>query len=98
MPFGFALKLSAFLLVADGLAALFLAALLSAPGPAGVTLAFAATWWADRVRPPLGARAVAAMGVALLIFLAIDLAFLADSFFDGIVHLLILLLLFKLAT
>ena len=98
MPFGLAFKLSTYLLVGTGIAALFQSAVLSPPTTAGVALAFAATWWADRVRPRLNPRAVTWIGVALIAFLAADLAFLAESFFDSVIHLLVLLLLYKLAT
>jgi transglutaminase-like putative cysteine protease len=98
MPFGPAFKLSTYLLVATGIAALFQSAVLSPLATAGVALAFAATWWADRVRPHLTSRAVTWIGAALIAFLVVDLALLAESFFDSIIHLLVLLLLYKLVT
>ncbi|HYB72933.1 MAG TPA: DUF3488 and transglutaminase-like domain-containing protein [Candidatus Sulfotelmatobacter sp.] len=98
IPFGLAFKLSAYLLVADGFAALVLADALSPLAAAGVGAAIAATWWADRLRRRLDPRLVTAIGVAFLVFLAVDAAFVAESFFDGIIHLLVLLLLYKLAT
>jgi len=98
LPFALALKLSTYLLVADGFAALLVADVLSAPATAGVAAAILATWWADRVRGRLRPRVVTGVGVAFLAFLVVDAAFLAESFFDSVVRLLLLLLLYKLVT
>jgi transglutaminase-like putative cysteine protease len=98
IPFGLAFKLSAYLLVANGFAALVLADALSPLAACGVGAAIAATWWADRLRRHLRPRLVTGIGAAFLAFLVVDTAFLAESFFDGAIHLLILLLLYKLAT
>jgi transglutaminase-like putative cysteine protease len=98
IPFGLAFKLSAYLLVVDGFAALVLADALSPVAAGGVGAAIAATWWADRLRRHLRPRLVTGVGVALFVFLVVDTALLAESFFDGVIHLLVLLLLYKLAT
>ena len=98
IPFGLAFKLSAYLLVADGFAALVLADAFSPLATAGIGAAIAATWWADRLRRRLHPRLVTCIGGAFVAFLAVDTAFLAESFFDGVIHLLVLLLLYKLAT
>ena len=97
LPFALAFKLSAYLLVADGFAALVLADALPPLAAAAVGAAIAATWWADRLRAHLRPRLATGIGVTLLVFLALDAAFLAESFFDSVIHLLLLLLLYKLA-
>jgi transglutaminase-like putative cysteine protease len=98
LPFGLALKLATYLLVADGFAAFSLAGVLGPAATLGAAAAIAATWWADRLRARVRPRVVTAAGGALLVFLVVDAAFLADSFYDSIVRLLLLLLLYKLAT
>ncbi len=96
--FGLAFKLCVYLVVADGFAALVLADALPPAAAVGVAGAIGATWWADRLRGRLRPRLVTGIGVGLLAFLAVDAAFLAESLFDSVIHLLLLLLLYKLAT
>src|SRR3990172_5018683 len=98
LPFDLALKLSAYLLVADGFAALLLAEVFSPAAAAGVGAAIAACWWADRLRPRLRLRVLTGVAGAVLAFGVVDAAFLAESFFDSVIHLLVLLLLYKLVT
>src|SRR5712691_1444282 len=94
------LRLAAYLLVADGLAALYLGGLL---GPVGLTVVGAAvvvSMWQERLRAPLrrirrGDTIPALIAAAAS---ALDLVYLAESVLDGLVHLLLFLLLYRLFT
>jgi len=95
-----ALAIAVYLLVADGLAALFLGGLLGGAGLALAAAAVAASWWQAPLRrriapqPWLGTAIVvlAAGGVAL------EVVTVAASMLDAFTHLLLFLLLVKLYT
>jgi transglutaminase-like putative cysteine protease len=94
------LRVALYLLVADGLVALHLADILSAPVALAVAAAAAATWSPPAALTRLGATprlstavAILAAGVSLL-----DLIHLAHSALDALARLLIFLLLYRLLT
>ncbi len=93
-----ALKVSTCLLVLDGVAALVMGGFLSLPVSALVLLAVGGSWWGEHLRSRgnyfhmLG-RALTLGGVA---FVSFDLLYLAESILDGFVHLLLLLICYKL--
>jgi transglutaminase-like putative cysteine protease len=95
-----ALEIAMYVLVADGLAALVLGGLIGLSGAmlAGA-LAFA-TVWRDRVRVPLARRRGAEVVPALVAgaLAVIDLVYVAASALDGLVHLLLFLLVYRLYT
>jgi protein-glutamine gamma-glutamyltransferase len=95
-----ALKLATYLLVADGLAALYLGDLLGPVGVAVVSLAVVATWWQERLRVSLRRVGRGETVPALLAGAAsvLDLVYFAQSMLDGLVHLLLFLLLYRLFT
>jgi transglutaminase-like putative cysteine protease len=87
-------------LVADGLVAVYLGDLL---GIAGVTLvgaAVAGSLWQQRLRAPLaGVRGGATVpGVIAAALAAVDITYLAPTVLDGLIHLLLFLLLYRLYT
>ena len=93
-----ALRLVTYLMVCAGVAALYLANLIGAPGAALVVLAILVSWGHEQarergaVRPALGWSLVATAAVAI----AVDLFYLAYSLLDGMVHLLLFLILLRL--
>lgn len=93
-----ALRLVTYLLVCDGIAALLLAGLIGPLGAALVVLAMLASWWLERarergvVRPAVAWGLVATAAVAI----AMDLAYLASTALDGMVHALLFLILARL--
>ena len=93
-----ALRLVTYLMVCTGVAALYLANLIGAPGAALVVVAILVSWGHEQarargaVRPALGWSLVAAAAVAI----AVDLFYLAYSLLDGMVHLLLFLILLRL--
>jgi transglutaminase-like putative cysteine protease len=95
---GLLLRAVTYLLVATGVLALVLGGLLGPLGAALVAAAVAATWWLEaarrsgRIRP---AVVLSVVGVAALA-VAVDLAYLAASVLDGMVHLLLVLILVRL--
>ncbi len=98
MPIKLALRVSIYLLVLDGVAALVMGGLLSLPGSALVLLAVAGSWWGKQgrglsTRFPLLWRALPLAGAT---FVSVDFFYLADSLLDGFVHLLLLLICYKL--
>ncbi len=98
MPALLALRLVTYLMVCTGVAALYLANLIGAPGAALVVVAILVSWGHEQarergaVRPSLGWSLVAAAAVAI----AVDLFYLAYSLLDGMVHLLLFLILLRL--
>ena len=98
MPALLALRLVTYLMVCTGVAALYLANLIGAPGAALVVLAILVSWGHEQarergaVRPALGWGLVATAAVAI----AVDLFYLAYSLLDGMVHLLLFLILLRL--
>jgi transglutaminase-like putative cysteine protease len=93
-----ALRLVTYLMVCIGVAALYLANLIGAPGAALVVLAILVSWGHEQarergaVRPALGWSLVATAAGAI----AVDLFYLAYSLLDGMVHLLLFLILLRL--
>jgi len=99
-PAGFALRVAAYLLAADGIAALALAGIV---GPVGLGLVGAgmlASLGSPRLAERLGAGprlASALVGVAA-VAAVVDLVYLADTVLDGLVHLLLFLVVARLCT
>jgi hypothetical protein len=94
-----ALRISAYLLVGDGVAALFLAGLV---GPIGLTLVAAAlglAWWrAGAGRPIPRARLDRLVVLVVAAAATVHLVYVAQSPLDGFVSLLLLLVLLRLFT
>jgi protein-glutamine gamma-glutamyltransferase len=94
------LRVATYLLVAEGLAALYLGGLLGPLGLALVSAGVVASWWQEALRAPLanvrGGQTLPA--VIAISASALDLVYLAESVLDGLVHLLLLLLLYRLFT
>ena len=95
-----ALRIALYLLVADGLAALYLGGLLDEGGVTVVAAAVLASWWRDALRARLGQvrgirHAVLALAVAGL---GAEVLWLEPSMLDGFTHLLVFLLLYRLYT
>ena len=92
-----ALRLSAYLLVADGVAALFVAGLVGPLGLGFVAGALALAWW----RAGSGRR-IARLDRVLVLAVAVGatthLVYVAESALDGFVSLLLLLVLLRLGT
>jgi protein-glutamine gamma-glutamyltransferase len=93
-----ALRLVTYLLVCDGIAALFLAGLIGPLVAALVVGAMLASWWLERARERGVVRAWVAWGLvgAAAVAIAMDLAYLASTALDGMVHLLLFLILARL--
>ena len=94
----FALRLITYLLVCAGVAALALAGLLGPVGGAILALALIGSWVIDQVRDRMPVRPLFgwAILVAAAVAIALDLLYLAQSFLDGMVHLLLFLILLRL--
>ncbi|HEY3065990.1 MAG TPA: transglutaminaseTgpA domain-containing protein [Methylomirabilota bacterium] len=94
-----ALRVATYFLVYDGLAALYLGGLFGVAAALGVALAVATTWG----DPGLGVRVrrqpglAAALAVAGVTALVLDLVYVATSVLDGLVHVLVFLVLYRLA-
>lgn len=92
------LRLVTYLLVGDGIAALYVADLIGPLGAGLVALAIAASFWHERarrrgfVRPALAWTLVGVAAVAI----AVDLVYLASTVLDGMVHVLLFLILVRL--
>ena len=93
-----ALRLVTYLLVCDGIAALFLAGLLGPLGATLVVLAMLGSWWLDRARERGVVRAWMAWSLVgtAAVAIATDLVYLATTPLDGMVHLLLFLILGRL--
>ena len=93
-----ALRLVTYLLVCAGVAALSVAGLLGPVGSAVLGLALMGSWVIDQVRERMLVRPFFgwAIVVAAAIAIALDLLYLAQSFLDGMVHLLLFLILLRL--
>ena len=99
MPPALAVRIAGYLLVVDGLAALFLAGLIGPVGLAVVGLGLVASWWQEPLRARVRNRALgAALAVAAAIASAADLLYLAETLLDGLVHLLLFVVLARLFT
>jgi transglutaminase-like putative cysteine protease len=94
-----AVRLAAYLLVADGLVALVLAGLLGPVGLAVVGAALVLSWWQAAIRARIHTRALGAVlvGVAAVAS-AVDLLYVAETVLDGLVHMLLFLVLARLFT
>jgi transglutaminase-like putative cysteine protease len=92
-----ALRLVAYLVVALGATALWVADLLGLWGPTVVLLALVGgDWLRARVQPGPGMDRMLALAVAG--FAVLDVAYLAERAFDGLVRLLVLLVILRLLT
>src|SRR5439155_15074340 len=93
-----ALRLAAYLLVCDGVASLFLAGLIGPLGAGLVVLAVLGSWWIEGARERGAVRAWVAWGLVATaaVAIAMDLAYLAPTALDGMVHLLLFLILGRL--
>ena len=93
-----ALRLAAYLLVCDGVASLFLAGLIGPLGAGLVVLAVLGSWWIEGARERGAVRAWVAWGLVATaaVAIAMDLAYLAPTALDGMVHLLLSLILGRL--
>ncbi|MEX2147563.1 MAG: hypothetical protein WED01_11190, partial [Candidatus Rokuibacteriota bacterium] len=95
-----ALRIALYILVADGLAALYLGGLLGATGVAVVAVVAAASWWQSALRARLGH--VRGLGPAVVVLaglaLGAEAVWLATSMLDVFTHLLVFLLLYRLYT
>jgi transglutaminase-like putative cysteine protease len=95
-----ALAVAVYLLVADGLAALYLGRLLSTPVLLVVAVAVAGSWWQEPLRRRV--ERVRGLGPALVVLaglgLGLEVAALAPGMLDAFTHLLVFLLLVKLYT
>ncbi|HEY7648560.1 MAG TPA: transglutaminaseTgpA domain-containing protein [Methylomirabilota bacterium] len=92
-----ALRLVAYLVVALGAMALWVAELLGTGGLAVVALALGGGGWlVERTRPGLALDRMLALSVAG--FAILDVGYLAERMFDGLVRLLVLLVVLRLLT
>lgn len=98
MSFPFLFKLTLYCLTLDALAALYLTDLMATPTFFVVAFTLGVSWWVDRLRPaiPNYRQLWEVITVVFLVYAALDLAFLADSFMAAMVHLLLFLLAYKL--
>ncbi len=94
-----AVRLAAYLLVADGLVGLVLADLLGPAGLGVVGTALVLSWWQAAIRARIHTRALGAalVGVAAVAS-AVDLVYVAETVLDGLVHMLLFLVLARLFT
>jgi len=94
-----AVRLAAYLLVADGLAALVLAGLLGPAGLVVVGLALLMSWWEAGIRARIHTRALGAgLVVVAAVASTVDLIYLSETVLDGLVHMLLFLVLARLFT
>src|SRR6267142_1878595 len=93
-----ALRLVTYLLVGVGVAALLLAGLLDPLGGIILTMALIGSWAIDQVRDRMPVRPLFGWAIVLAaaVAIALDLLYLAQSFLDGMVHLLLFLILLRL--
>ena len=94
-----AVRLAAYLLVADGLIGLVLAGVLGPVGLAVVGTALVLSWWQAGIRARIHTRALGAVlvGVAAVAS-AVDLVYISETILDGLVHMLLFLVLARLFT
>jgi hypothetical protein len=95
-----ALRVALYLLVADGVAALYLADFVGPRGVALVAAGLAASWWAEALARWSGARLPVDRVVVPVVAAAslVDVLFVAATVLDGLVRLLLFLVLYKLFT
>jgi transglutaminase-like putative cysteine protease len=97
MPAERALRLIAYLMVTLGVVALWVAELLGTAGTVLVVLALAAGGWV-RERARLAPALDRVLGLAVASFVVLDVVYLAERVFDGLVRFLVLLVLLRLLT
>jgi len=92
------LRVVTYLLVCDGIAALVFAGLIGPMGAGLVVLAMLGSWWLERAREQGAVRPAVAWGLVAVaaVALAVDLAYLAQTPLDGMVHVLLFLILGRL--
>jgi transglutaminase-like putative cysteine protease len=92
------LKWTLYLLVLDAFAALYLTQVLGWPEFAVILLTCAGSWWAEEIRARIASyrRLWDILTGVFVVFVALDLAVLAESFMVGVIHLLLFLLVYKL--
>lgn len=98
MSVALAFKTSTYLLVLDGLAAVIMGGFVSPTVGALAFLVVAGSWWSERLQSVI-ARIPTLWRLLVLggaVFIALDLVYLAESLLDGFVHLLLLLVCYKL--
>jgi transglutaminase-like putative cysteine protease len=99
-PSARALTVAVYLLVTNGVIALFLGGLIGGPGLGLLTVLIAGSWWQDRLRPRV--ERVPRLGFVLVALgatgLAVAIATSAPSMLDVFTQLLVFLLLVKLYT
>lgn len=93
-----ALRLVTYLVVADGIAALWLAGLIGPVGAGVVGVAILASWWLDgaRERGTVSAIAAWALAGAAATVLALDLLYFSTSLLDGMVHVLLFVIVVRM--
>lgn len=98
MSFSLSFKLTLYLLVLDAFGALYLTQSLGWLEYGTILLVSLGSWWADRLRAavPHYRQLWDTLTAVFLLFVILDLLFLADSFMVGIIHLLLFLLVYKL--
>ncbi len=94
-----AVRLAAYLLVANGLVGLVFAGLLGPAGLAVVGGALVLSWWQAAIRARIHTRALgAALVTVAAVASAVDLVYVAETVLDGLVHMLLFLVLARLFT
>jgi protein-glutamine gamma-glutamyltransferase len=98
VSFALSFKLTLYLLVLDSFGALYVTQILGWPEYTIILLVSLGGWWADRLRAavPHYRQLWDAITAAFLVFAALDLLFLAESFMVAVMHLLLFLLAYKL--
>jgi protein-glutamine gamma-glutamyltransferase len=100
VPISFTLRVGLYLLLADGIAALYLGDFLETRGVALVALILGACFWADLRGLRLDGQwvVVRALVVLAAALSAVDVLYLAETVLDGLVRLLLFLVVYKLLT
>ncbi len=98
MPFPLLFKWTLYFLVLDAFGALYLTQVLGWPEFVAAFLACAGSWWTEEIRARVASfrRLWDILTGLFVVFAILDLAFLAESFMVGIIHLLLFLLVYKL--
>lgn len=98
MAFPLVFRLILFLLVLDAFGALYLTGILEWPGLIATFVVIVLSWWADelRARIPNYRRLWDVLTGVFVLYLVLDILFLAESFMAAVIHLLLFLLIYKL--
>ncbi|MBI4246996.1 MAG: DUF3488 domain-containing protein, partial [Candidatus Rokubacteria bacterium] len=98
MPTTFALRLATYLLVYDGLVALYLGGLIGPVGVGLVAVAVTASWWRDRLLAPLPRLREGSAGLIVVVaaLSALDLLYFAGSTLIAMVRFLLFLVVYSL--